>query len=416
MKSKRPLFVLLIAFALSIGLRWQGLGSEHEGMHFWLDSHVLTTSQIWEEEGFFTYRGNLILSFPAEGNEFVPIPTFTDLFDEQGKLYYVSYPPLGLWMPHAAHQLLGLKMSLLSLRTWSLLLHFLTILILYHSLRVYGFAERLSLWLVLLYLFAPGPMYYQANIYFSEMLAQLWWLLCLWGFGYGRRRDFDRRQFWFWLLLSFVFVLTEWLSVLALGSLGLLWLWQKRGFKRLLPLVLGGSLALALTLWQYSQIAGLEVLWEHWTNRYAYRSGARITILAFLEEVVLKHPHRMYALLPGLSLLGLIFLRGRGKLAPWPAFLTLALIPYAAHALLFRNFSYLHDFSALKSGPFWILLSAYLLQSASAYWQRLSVLRSSILTGALLLLWINFGTQRYYLYAHASSPEPALGYQIAEKV
>ncbi|MFK7921277.1 MAG: hypothetical protein AB8H47_04935, partial [Bacteroidia bacterium] len=143
------------------------------------------------------------------------------------------------------------------------------------------------------------------------------------------------------------------------------------------------------------------------TQRYAYRGGARITAQAFLEEVILKHPHRMFALLPTIGILGLVIQLARKKLQRPSNMLLLALLPYLVHALLFRNFSYLHDFSALKGGPFWILLIAWILPSVP----RLGV-KAKLLTAICLLLWIGFGTQRYYLYAMASSPETRIGESI----
>lgn len=406
MKAK-PIILIGVAFVLSIALRWHGLQSQDEGYHHWLNSHVWTTTQIWDETGFGTYGGNLILSLPGEHNRNIAIPTFSNFFDEQGHLYYTSYPPLGIWVPYALHRSLGLSVSPISLKIWGLLLHFLCVLVLYALLINWQIESNLAVFLSLLYLFAPGPMYYQAHIYFSEMLAQLWWLICLWAYGRSRTLPPMKYHFWFWFSLSFVFVFTEWLGVLAIGTLGLLWLLEKRGLKALLPLILGGSLALGFTIWQYSQIAGWEVLLEQWTQRYAYRGGASITALAFLEEVILKHPHRMFALLPTIGILASLIQLFRKKLKRPPNMLWLALLPYLVHALLFRNFSYLHDFSALKSGPFWILLIAWILPSVP----RLGT-KTKLITAICLVAWIGFGTQRYYLYSMASSPETSIGESI----
>ncbi len=404
------MIILGVAFVLSIALRWQGLQPQNEGYHYWLNSHVLTTFQVWEEEGFSTYQGNLVLNFPGSHNQFIEIPTFSDFFDQEGNLYYTSYPPLGLWVPYALHQLFGASASIASLRIWGLFLLLMCVWVLYALLRSWDVSEEVALFLSLLYLFAPGPMYYQTHIYFSEMLAQLWWLLCLWGYGSRRTLGPMKFHFWFWLGLSFVFVFTEWLGVLAMGCLGVIGLWEKRGLKSLLPLLIGGSLAIVFTLWQYSQIAGFDALWETWTQRYLYRGGANINAQAFLEEVILKHPHRMFALLPIMGLIGLGIQAFRKKLSAPPKLLWLALTPYLLHALLFRNFSYLHDFSALKSGPFWILLLAWLMMSVPRVGAKTQIAALILMIG-----WISFGTQRYYLYSMTDNPESAIGRSIKEQ-
>ncbi|MEM6344441.1 MAG: hypothetical protein AAF927_11200 [Bacteroidota bacterium] len=438
--SVKGLGILTIAFILSIALRWNGISS-YEGDHFWLNSHVLVTTQIWDETGFCTYNGNLVLSLPGTYNRHIGIPSFTNFFDEEGYLYYTSYPPLGLWLPYGIHRILRLSVSNTSIKIWNLLLHYLCVIILYATIKKHQSGDKLAIVLSLLYLFAPGPLYYQSQIYFSEMLAQLWWFLSLWGYTWSRTASKKKHHFIFWLVLSFVFVFTEWLGIFVIGTLGLILLFEKKSIGDLFPLVLGGGIAIIFTVWQYSQISGWEVLFEQWLLRYSYRSTNLISSQMFFKEVIVKYPLRMFALLPILGI-GLVLFKKMSyqSLSRPQNIIYLSFFPYLLHTILFRNYSYVHDFSALKGGPFWIFLITWALpnisnssairrlketsknkrknlfkkyRTRSQYW---ILTHKKVLIIIFLTIWVMVGIQRFYFYSMVMLPDSGIGSSIKAQI
>ncbi|MEL7529908.1 MAG: hypothetical protein AAFN10_01295 [Bacteroidota bacterium] len=406
---KSYLLYLCLILGLSMLMRWDGPSNQSGGIHFWLSAQTLQTFEIWQEEGLFTYGGNLVETYPEACNRYQSVPGHTFLADEAGQYYYTSYPPLGLLLPYALHQALGQNASLTSLRVWSLLLYTLSVLFLFATL----WRFQANYWALLgtaAFAFSPGPLYYLSHIYFSDMLALFWLIALLWAV----QAQLQEKNMWFWLaVLNFCACYTEWLGMLFALVAGILLSQVQRSSRWFWCFGLSGLAALALCLWQYSQIAGLEALLDQWLGRLNTQSGADISVWQGLGAGFVLNQFRNYGVL--LVCLGGFFLflfshtyRERKTLSsPWPLLLSLALIAPFLHQLTFLQFGFLHDFAGLKSGPFWVLLLVWL--GAQLDLSQKSKWIWGLLWGSLFLV---YGTYRYHFYVEVIHTDIAFGERI----
>lgn len=397
-------FYLLLILGASMLLRWDGPADQRGGIHFWLSAQTLQTFEIWQEKGLFTYGGNLVETYPEACNRYQSVPGHTFLADEAGQYYYTSYPPLGLLLPYGLHQVFGLQASVISLRIWSLILYAGSLFFLFSLLWRLS-PDHWALIGTAAFAFSPGPLYYLSHIYFSDMLA-LFWLLALLR---AIQKQLGGQNMWAWLIiLNFCACYTEWLGMLFALVAGI-WLSRTQKSNRWFwSFGLSGLAALALCLWQYSQIAGLEALLAQWLGRLNTQSGADISIWQGLGAGFVLNQFRNY----GVLLLGaggiFAFLLLRKTLnSPWTILLSLALIAPLLHQLIFLQFGFLHDFAGLKSGPFWVLLLVWL--GAQLDLSQRSKWIWGLLWGSLLLA---YGTYRYHFYVAVPNTDIALGERI----
>lgn len=386
------LLLVVVLFIGSIVLREERISAPLNRHHEWITAHALITMEIWHQNGGpSAYGFNPVYSYPGKGNQSTLM--LGGMQDKEGNQYYVSYPPFAFIFGYYFTELIG-GPSVFNMRVMCLFLHLICTLLIYFLVRSLSDDiknDRFQLAAVtasFLYLFSTMNLWAHANLYFSDMLEQVFLLLGLLLIVRQLRNQYrnERAQLIYLGLVFFFATYTEWLGLFLALVAGLTLLVfgflrkEKHLFRSFVVIGVSSALALGLTIAQYSSIDGFDRFKEVSLKKYEYRSGhtdqasgeGSMTVTdpnAYqrIEEFMWKG-YKMAQNYVGLTaiLLGILIffrkLRARMKKVRWRLILLmLVILPVAMHYYLFFNFNAVHDFSTLKTGTVLILISVMFL-------------------------------------------------------
>lgn len=426
------ILTLILLFVVSIFIRLDNLKAPLSRHHEWLTGHTLITLDIWEEEGLIDHHFSPVYTYAGEGNRTRPM--LGGIEDERGRMYYVSYPPFAFLMAYGYTQILG-GQSVQNIRSLNLIIHLLCTIFIYFLVR--GLSndppiDKFHLGAVFagfLYLFSTGNLWMHGNLYFVDMLVQLWIILSLW-MTIRILRDQYKSEKWILLGLGLFFFLgtyTEWIMLFLSFFTGISFLIyyfinKRRIYLRSFLIIgISSSLALGTTVAQYSSIMGWDTFKAVSEIKYNERSGhnsaaespAELNLESDLAyEWIQNHIDNGYLIAE--NFVGIFFLllivalavpytRKRMGKIKWAVLMIVPLfLAILLHYLLFFNFNALHDFSALKVGLFMILIIGIFLTlvSESIPWKW-----NLILGAALIPLAYFKAGQSYEKYMEVNSLE-----------
>ncbi len=405
MKSNPPLFrphvrifvrkkmlvvtALMLIFGLSVMVRLPMLGKPLSHPREWLNATVLRHLQIWHEMGIARAHFAPIMTYPGRADKNISNAA-SEHMDSQGNYYYTSYPPLAYYVPYFIFEALHVYPSVLPLRIFNLLLHFISGLFVYLALAVLLDCENeICIPAVLgfvVYIFSPQSLWLQSTVYMSDIFVQVLFAAGIYfAVKWAKRGPSGFFSYLILGMLIFCFVYAEWLGVMFALSLSLFaWLQRDqpwaRGFQ--FAVTLGICAALGLVLWQYSLISGLHAFVAASHHRYLLRSGLGAQVG---EDF---HPWTMLGWLLLLTYLLVAYAADFLLLAVWAgvgkklpssniaknmktALLCSAVLPPTLHHLVFFNFTAYHEFSTLKDAPMIAIFAGML---ASRLWKSNSTL------------------------------------------
>ena len=389
--------MLVAIFAVSVLIRVPLLNKPLSHPREWLTATVLRHLEIWNDESLAATHFAPITTYPGAANRNINNEA-SEHKDALGNYYYTSFPPLAYYAPYFTFKLLHISPGVLPIQIFSLVLHFISGLMIYFSVRLLLEPDEHS-WVPALvaytiYIFSPLTLWLQANVYMSDIFAQVVfgagiYLLLRWAkLGGSRRLAFDIG------VLTFCFVYSDWLGVLFAAGVVLYAVTQRTqpgSWRVAIAASVGTTAALALTFWQYSQISGLHSFLFSLTHRFALRSGIgqqvdlNLHLWGLLGWLFIL---TYYALAHGADILLLILwaaLLGKERALNLPrhiklAFFFGAVVPVLLHHLILFNYTAAHEFSVLKASPAIAVLAGLL---ASKLWQNPSLVRGH----SLLLLF-----------------------------
>jgi energy-converting hydrogenase Eha subunit A len=366
MRARNAAFLFAI-FGISVLIRLPLLDKPLSHPREWLTATVLRHLEIWDQEGLAKAHFAPITTYPNAANKNINNEA-SEHKDAEGNFYYTSFPPLAYYAPYVAFKVLRVKPGVLPIQIFGLALHFLSGLFVYLSARrILGPTNSTAPAVIafIVYIFAPITLWLQANIYMSDIFAQVM-------FASG---------IYFWLRFStslsvrsweciafgvvvFAFVYSEWLGVLFALSVvlhAMITRDQPARFRLTLSAVFGTIAALGLTVWQYSQIAGFHTFYSSLHQRFALRSGLG------QQDQLSFHPWQplgwlflvtYYALAYGADIVLIVLWAswsrrsGSTSRSVKSAIFFAAVLPVILHHLLLFNFTAAHEFSVLKAAPF----------------------------------------------------------------
>src|SRR5881394_4054016 len=174
-RSKLVVAATLAAiFALSVAARLPLLNKPLCHSSEWLSSTVLRHLTIWHEVGISRAHFAPIMTYPGKANRNIN-NNASDLTDAEGNYYYTSYPPLAYYVPYAIFESLHLVPSVLALQVLNLALHLISGIFVYFILKALLKSESRvypAIFAFVFYIFSPETLWFQANVYMSDMFAQ----------------------------------------------------------------------------------------------------------------------------------------------------------------------------------------------------------------------------------------------------
>ncbi|MGQ9863985.1 MAG: hypothetical protein ACUVRD_05850 [Bacteroidia bacterium] len=322
----------------------------------WLTAQALMTFRIWDLKGgpqnvFFTPD----LQYPDSISQRMSAIMVTHRAGSHA--FYVSLPPGAYVLGYGWCKLWG-GFTPQALRALSLLLHglmalsmaFLARSLLSHSVFVAASAS-------FLYLFTSGLWVHHGFTYFGEVVVQLFWIWELWILSelmQGKRVH---------PLLGSVGFLASYTEFLGfLGALPIVFLgWRKKQKSLAVSTLLGASLGIILTLWQYSSAIGWKNLVSLYVHRFYERGGlgenpfCRLCFKTYRQ--IGEHLNALYLPLLAVGVIGfLIPPRGVRLGSPVRNWLWISSLSPMGHFLIFTQFTALHAYSLLKWAPILIIL------------------------------------------------------------
>jgi len=356
---RRHLFWILLAFAVSVGVRAPLIDRPLSAHHEYCTALVLIVLHNWHVDGSAAHHGAPAITFSGPA-DLIP-PGYTDeptLRD--GVLYYLSHPPLAYDLPHLLFSLTGTAPNALGLQLFNVFFHLLTAIGLYLIIREL-LTERTTtnapLFGAVLYLFMPAPLWFHSNAYMSDMFVQNAWV---WHVFVVLRMYRTNATGWRWPVLVgltlFITTCISWPGVWAgmvLCCIALLRWWRTRErweLRVMLVAVTGVGLALGYTAWRWLQVVDPDALLAYFGGRFAERrTSMNSGLLAQLLQLLTNYRTGYLPVI--LIAIGVIFRWQRWKDTSkhWRLFLAVAAAPVVLDHLLLLNYAG-HDFAALKGG------------------------------------------------------------------
>lgn len=279
--------LLLLIFGISVLVRLPQLNRPLSKHHEFCTAVTLRVLDIWHQEGAEKYHYNPAMNYPGAANQYINnhANTSGQMIDRNGTAYYVSHPPFAYLFPYFIFKLLNRPPTVAGLQAIHLALHWLSALFVYFTVCLLSFNRARNLPFIpalvayVVYLFSPATLWFQGNVYMSDMLVQVPFITGT----YTALKMIIRQKFhspkylFFYSVLLFIMLITSWLGYFfALGMMiyCLLHLNRNSGFKTILiATVAGVLLAIRFTVMQYAQINGINAYLNEAVSRYLVRGS-----------------------------------------------------------------------------------------------------------------------------------------------
>jgi len=382
--------IILSAFILSVAIRVPFLNKPLNDDMEWVTAHTLITQQIWYDNGAWAHQFLPLVTFQHNADR--NISNQGHQIDKNGNYYYTSYSPFCFILPYCIFRAFNIYPDVLPLEIFNIAVGLICCLFIFWIVSLITRKEylgRLNISALVgmgMYLFAPEALIYHANVYFADILVQLFFLM---GIYFLLRIVIDgtkKSDYVFFGISNFLMVYTEWLGVFfsfAVVLYAFLCI-KEKGMKTVLVTAVFSLLtALALIVWQYSLINGFNNLLHALFTAYQMRSGIFTSADRNFTYWNIESWKRLFSLYVGgywpflflLFSLGLIyfvlrkykFLVRSGLDKTYLVALYLCLTPVILHHLAFFNHYVIHNFSILKDGVFISILMAFFYHKISLY-------------------------------------------------
>jgi hypothetical protein len=284
---KKTLPVLLLVFLASVLVRLPQIGRPMSKHHEFCTAVSLRIIQIWYDNGIESYGFNPVMNYSRPADKF--INNFANasgkMLDTAGNYYYVSHPPMAYYFPYVVFKLLHIRPDVVPIQVLNMFFHFLAALFIYFTVcllsfnRARSYLHFPSLVAYTVYLFLPATLWFQGNVYMSDMAVHLPFVIGV----YIALKMIIRQKFHVpkyiigYSAISFLMIYTSWLGVFfAFGVVvySLLHVRSNKGFRVLIwSTILISFLAIRLITYQYSQINGIEAYVSEVFNRYLLRGS-----------------------------------------------------------------------------------------------------------------------------------------------
>lgn len=284
---KRTFPLLFGIFLLSVVVRLPQLNRPLSRHHEFCTAISLRIMQIWYDNGIMKYHYNPVMTYNRPADKFINnyANQTGKMMDTEGNYYYVSHPPFAYYAPFALFKLLHVRPDVLPLQLFNLLLHFISALFVYFTVCLLSFNRarslpyRSALVAYAIYLFMPVTLWFQGNVYMSDMAVHTLFIIGVYTAlkMIIRQKFYSFKYFFLYSLVLALMIYTSWLGLFFAFSVfiySLLHVRGNRGFKVLLwSTTIISLVMLRLIIYQYSQINGPIAYFEEMFSRYLVRGS-----------------------------------------------------------------------------------------------------------------------------------------------
>ncbi len=380
---RKTLPFLLLAFLMSVLVRVPELGRPLSKHHEFCTAVSLRILQIWYDNGLTAYNAEPVMTYNTATDKYINNDANASgrMIDEAGNYYYVSHPPFAYYFPYAIFKTLHIRPDVVPLQILNLFFHFLSALFVYFTVCLLSFNRARSYLHVpsfvayCIYLFLPATLWFQGNVYMSDMAVQLPFIIGVYTVlkMIFRQRFYVPKYIVLYAAILFVMIYTSWLGVFfAFGVLvySLLHVRSIPGFRVLIwSTVIITFFTLNLIIYQYAQIAGQEAYLHEVINRYLMRGsvGVRhqgffyffISYFFLFKDLIYNY---LVNYLPVYLLIGAFMWLGATKAKlkivfseNGYRFIWLSILPVVLMHIFFLQYSS-HDFTVLYASLFFSVL------------------------------------------------------------
>jgi hypothetical protein len=260
----------------------------------------MTTLENWWDGGIATYKCNPVMTWQNPTDKFINNGACTTdkMVDKNGNFYYVSHPPFAYYLPYFIFNIIGQRPTVLGLQIINLCLNFLTAFFVYLIVGLLCIKKGRSTIFYpayiafCVYLFNPATLWFQSNVYMSDMLVHLFFVIMTYiTLKMLMREKFNVPKYiiWYGIVLAMM-CYTSWLGYVFVAVVIVYSFWKLQfvsGFKTLIAVTVLVSLSiLCLTIYQYSQINGLDAYIGEMKARYAVRGVVPIGVSGLFANIL----------------------------------------------------------------------------------------------------------------------------------
>lgn len=288
---KRTFPLLFGIFLLSVAVRLPQLNRPLSKHHEFCTAISLRIMQIWYDNGISNYGYNPVMTFNNPADKFINNSANQSgkMIDKEGNYYYVSHPPFAYYFPFFIFKLLHIRPDVLPLQILNLIFHFISGLFVYFTVCLLSFNRarslpyRSAIVAFTIYIFLPITLWFQGNVYMSDMAVHLLFIIGVYTAlkMIIRQRFYSPKYIFFYVAVLALMIYTSWLGIFfAFGVLvySLLHVRDIKGFRILIWSTIAVTLImLRLIVYQYSQINGVGAYIEEMLNRYIIRGSLEET-------------------------------------------------------------------------------------------------------------------------------------------
>lgn len=380
---KRTFPLLLGIFLMSVLVRLPQLNRPLAGHHEFCTAVSLRVMQIWYDNGIENYKFNPVMTYNTTTDKNINNHANQSgkMIDTEGNYYYVSHPPFAYYIPYVIFRCLNVRPDVLPLQVFNLMLHFISGLFVYFMVCLLSFNRaralpyRSAIVAFSLYVFMPVTLWFQGNVYMSDMAVHTFYIIGVYVvLKMIIRQKFNSLKYiFFYGLVLGLMIYTSWLGLFfAFGVLvySLLHVRAIRGFKTLIwTTVLVTIATVQIIVYQYAQINGPMAYLEEMIGRYIIRGSFSDTDHGLLHFMfgylwLLKTLLYNYAIhfIVVFALIGwFVWIAGTHKKLKIVfsengyRFIWLSVMPVALLHIAFLNYS-IHDFTVLYASLFFSVL------------------------------------------------------------
>ncbi len=434
---RRTLPILLGIFMLSVIVRLPQLNRPLSNHHEFCTAISLRVMQIWYDNGIENYAFNPVMTYNYEADK--SINNFANqsgrMIDKNGNYYYVSHPPFAYYFPFFVFKALHIRPDVLPIQLFNFCLHFISGLFVYFTVCLLSFSRarampyNSAIVAFILYIFLPATLWFQGNVYMSDMAVQTLFVIGVYTTlkMIVRQKFYSAKYIFFYITVLALMLYTSWLGAFfAIGVLiySLLHVRDIRGFRVIIwSTLLVTAVMLRLIVYQYAQINGLGAYIEEMLSRYLARGSMAETdhgllhfmfsYLWYAKTIVYNYlvNYIVVYLLIGLFI-WLAISRKKLKIVfseNGYRFIWLSVMPVALMHIFFLNYS-VHDFTALYGSLFFSVLLGILYDKV----KKSGAVSRNTLRSALLITVILMIAQFHFINKNSSASDMQAGLFIKE--